>query len=169
MRTRKKVIAAVVQPLEPRLCLASTTILFSDGAAGYAGTRDTHVRSDTPGGSFGADVAVVVDLDDSTLSGSQPSQGLLRFENLIGTGAGQVPQGSTITAATLTVRTGVDSSDESTTPTSLHRMLADWDEASTWDTVGGGVNADGVEAAATADGTVTPSVLGGADTFDVRA
>src|SRR5688572_19428773 len=170
MRNRKNVAPFIVQHLEPRLCLASTTLIFVDGSGGYAGTRDTHVRLDTPDGSFGGDAAVVVDLDDnSSLQGNQPSQGLLRFDNLFGGSVGQVPQGAAITAATLTLRTGTDTSDESTTPSSLHRMLADWNEASTWNSMNGGVTADGAEAAATADGTVTPSLLGGAVTFDVRA
>src|SRR5688500_8395606 len=112
---------------------------------------------------------MVVDQDDNGSAGSQPSQGLVRFDNLIGPGPGQVPQGATITAASLTLRTGSEGSDESSTPTSLHRMLASWGEASTWDSLDGGVTADGVEAAATADGTVTPSINGGAVSFDVRA
>ena len=146
MRNRKNVTPSIIQHLEPRLCLASTTLIFVDGSGGYAGTRDTHVRLDTPDGSFGGDAAVVVDLDDnSSLQGNQPSQGLLRFDTLFGASAAQVPQGAAITAATLTLRTGTDTSDESTTPTSLHRMLADWTEASTWNSMSGGVSADGAE------------------------
>ena len=168
MRTHRKHTRHSVQRLEPRVLLA-TTVVFSDDLGGYSGTRDTHVRADTPVGSFGDAAAVVVDLDDSAAAGNQPSQGLVRFLNVFGAGAGQVPQGATVTAATLTLRTGTDASDFSSTPTSLHRMLADWGEGSTWDGMNGGVAADGVEAAATADGTVTPDVLGGAAEFDVRA
>jgi hypothetical protein len=167
MRTHRHDTRQFVQTLEPRVLLA-TTVVLSDGG-GYAGTRDTHVRSDTPAGSFGDSVAVVVDLDDGADAGNQPSQGLLRFLDLFGAGPNQVPQGATVTAATLTLRTGLDSSDSSSTPSSLHRMLRDWDEASTWDGITGGVTADGVEAAAAADGTVTPSTLGAAVHFDVRA
>jgi hypothetical protein len=168
MRIPKQVNRLFIHQLEPRVLLA-TTVAFAEGTGGYAGTQDTHVRSDTPAASFGALGTLVVDGDDNAEAGEQPSQGLVRFENLIGPGPGQVPQGATITSATLTLRTGVDASDSSSTPTSLHRMLKDWGEASTWDGMAGGVIADGVEAAATADGTVTPDVLGGAVAFSVAA
>jgi len=158
-----------LEQLEPRVLLAAVTREFADVAGGYAGTRDTHLRQDSPSGSFGGASIVVVDLDDNGATGNQPSQGLVRFDGLFGTGATQVPPGTAITAATLTLHTGSASSDDSITTTSLYRMLRDWGESSTWDGLVGGVSANGAEAASTADGTVSPSVLGGAVVVDVRA
>ena len=169
MRTKRHVTGHLIQQLEPRLLLAATTLVFSNGADSYSGTRDTHVRSDTPAGSFGTDGNLVIDLDDDAAAGNQPSQGLVRFEQIFGAGPLLIPPGATITSASLTLRTGIDASDSSTDATSLHRMLKGWEEVSTWDSMDDGVATDGVEAAAAADDAVTPDVLGGAVSFDVRA
>jgi len=51
---------------------------------------------------------------------------LVRFNNLFGTGTGQIPAGSTIVSAALRVTTVSDGSTSGTT--SLYRMLANWIE-----------------------------------------
>ena len=89
---------------------------------------------------------------------------LLRFANLFGNGAGQVPQGSTIHNAILSIYvTDADPNDL----VAMHRMLAPWTEASTFASLVGGVQADGSEAAAPAllsfsSGTTGWLNLGGA-------
>ena len=52
MCPRKHLIRPAAHELEHRTLLA-TTVVFSEGSGGYVGTRDTHVRLDAPGGSFG--------------------------------------------------------------------------------------------------------------------
>jgi hypothetical protein len=76
------------------------------------------------------------------------SQGLIRFDNIFGAGANQIPVGAIIDSAELTVFTEGDSS----ATISLHQMLADWSESSTWTSMTGGLDS-GVDYAISADGT----------------
>ncbi len=128
---------------------AAQTLVFQQGLGGYAGTQDTMVRSNetaSPGDSrninYGADVFVSVDGDDGS-PGAKPNHGLIRFDNLFGTMPGQIQPGDTITSATL--RVYVDNPGSGLT---VHDMLAPWSQGSvTWNTLVGGVQTDGVEAA----------------------
>src|SRR5262249_33106715 len=84
-------------------------------------------------------------------------QGLVRFDTLFGSGSGQIPIGSTITSASLTVWVGQGASTLATIE--LHRMLAAWNPATaTWNAFSTsgtpGLQTDGVEALAVADGSV---------------
>ena len=159
------------EQLEPRVlfALVEFTSLFQQGSSGYGGTHDTYVRQDSPGRAFGGANRVLVDLDDGNGAGDQPVQGLVRFANVFGTGAGNIPAGAAIVSARLTLYTASPKDDASQTPTALHRMLRGWDEAATWDSLSNGVAPDGVEAAASPDGTVTPSGRGTPVHFDVGA
>ena len=57
--------------------------------AGYSGTRDTYVDQAFPDVSYGGSVTVRTD-------NNGPIQALLRFENIVGNGAGQIPPGSIV-------------------------------------------------------------------------
>ncbi len=71
---------------------------------------------------------------------------MIRFDNLFGSGGGQIAAGSTITNATLSIYvTGTDSLDW----VNVHRMLTNWSEASTWNSLTSGVQANNVEASST--------------------
>jgi hypothetical protein len=84
----------------------------------------------------GSDSSISVDLDNDGLQ----SQALIRFDDIIGKGPGQVPPGSTVTSAVLTLH-GNDAGDGKIY---VHRALADWDASSiTWDTAKLGVNTEG--------------------------
>jgi hypothetical protein len=159
------------QALEMRVMMATTpvTLLFQDGSNGYLGTQDTQLRSDAATTSFDSATRLVIDLDDSSASGSQPSQGLIRFDQIFGSAANQVPAGATITSATLTIRTGSADGDSSSSTSSLYRMIADWSESSTWNSLSGGITANGTEAASVADGTIKPSTIGSPVSFNVTA
>src|SRR5215203_1518040 len=145
------------------------TLTFQEGAAGYAATQDTEIASAVPDTNLGTAATISVDLADGTPSG--PAHGLLRFDNLFGSGLGQIPLGSSITSATLQIF--VNDATTATGVITLHRMLVGWDEATaTWNTFGGnGVQVDDTEAMATADGTL-PAPQGnstGFKTIDVTA
>jgi alkaline phosphatase len=148
---------------------ATSTVTFQQGDNGYAQAHDTQVRADAPDASFGASALLVVDTDDNAASGSQPSQALVRFDDLFGSGSQQVPAGATITSATLLVSTGSASNDNSPNLASLHPMLVDWSESSTWNDLAGGVSANGTEAVAQADSALAPSTRGVLLAFDVTA
>jgi hypothetical protein len=86
-----------------------------------------------------------VDDDDPPGTG-RDTQGLLRFDDIFGRGPGRIPGNAQIVSATLHLHV--------TNPGDLvqmHRMLADWDESSTWNSLEAGVQVDGGEAAATSD------------------
>lgn len=99
--------------------------------------------------------------------------GLLRFDGLIGESDGQVPPGSIVYRAELTLTT-----TQRGAGAALHRMLQPWDAGATWreffDNSQGragmlpGVQTDGVEAVATPDLTTGPVALGAAR-LDVTA
>ena len=130
---------------------SAQTLVFQQGLGGYAGTQDTMVRSNetaAPGDSrdtnYGAEVFVSVDGDDGS-PGSKPNHGLVRFDNLFGTLAGQIQPGDIITSATLRVFVSNPGSGMT-----VHDMLAPWAQGTvTWNSLVGGVQTDGVEAGAT--------------------
>jgi hypothetical protein len=146
--------------------VAQTTVTFQQGVGGYTATQDTQIRSDQISTNFGGDDTMGVDGDD----GGATIQGLLRFDNIFGTGAGQIPLGSTITAATIQFR--ITSSTD--TQVTFHRMLRTWSQATvTWDnmgpnpTGGNGIQFDGTDAVQNPDLTFNASTSGQFQTFNV--
>jgi hypothetical protein len=139
------------------------TVAFQQGVDGYSGTVDTYVQEASPGANNASATELNVDTDDPW-STRQAVQALLRFEDVVGSGTGQVPPGSTVTRATLTVET-TNRGDGA----SLHRMRTGWSEADSWSTFGGnGVQPDGTEARSSADATTGTAVVG-PTTVDVTA
>ena len=144
MKHMPSLFAAAIVALTASAAHATTTLGFQQGVAGYAGAQDTMVRSADAGGNYGAFDFISVDGDDGS-PGLQPNHGLLRFDGVFGAAAGQVRPGDTIVSATITLNV--------TNPGSgfaLHDLLVDWSQATaTWAGFGGGVQADGLEAAIT--------------------
>jgi hypothetical protein len=141
---------------------STETVTFRQGTDGYDGTVDTFLQEAAPGVSNAAAATLNVDDDDPNGTG-QDVHALLRFEGVVGDGSGQVPAGASVTDATLTLETTNDGDGAS-----VHRMLAAWSDTDTWDSLDGGVQADGTEAATDADAT-TGSVSVGPTTVDVTA
>ncbi|MBI4661550.1 MAG: Ig-like domain-containing protein [Verrucomicrobia bacterium] len=121
---------------------AATTYTFQEGVNAYSGTLDTQIRGATPDRDDGALESLSIDGSD----GGGQNHVLLRFDKLSGAGAGQIPPGSKVIAATLTLHF-VDGGDDP----ALHRMLVKWDEAATWNMFDAvtvdGVTPDDIEAA----------------------
>ena len=82
---------------------APVTVTFQEGVSGYTGMIDTYVREeavDTESGSLNG-----FEWDDDATGGNMLDEiSLLRFENIFGSSAGQIPPGSTILSATLGTR-----------------------------------------------------------------
>lgn len=132
------------------------SISFQEGVNGYNGTVDTLTSADAP----------KADNSDATslnVDGNPQFQGLLRFEDIIGSGAGKIPVGSTILGATLELEVWSGGN-----PIALHRMLRHWSDADTWDSLRDGVQTDGVEARVSPDAT-TESVPTGLLQIDVTS
>ena len=141
---------------------------FREGANGYSGAHDTHIRTDQPTASFGATTILTSDLDtDSGTAGNQSVQALARFDNVFGGGSGQVPNGATIASAKLILFSDAAAGGETANNIEIHRMLTSWSESSTWNSLGGGVSANDIEAAAMADFTTAPGTLDHPWFFDV--
>ncbi len=122
---------------------------FQEGVSGYTGTQDTYVSSDATSTAYGNANSVMVD---------DPNQhGLIRFDNIFGSGGGRIAYGSTITSATLSIYvTGTDSADN----VNVHRMLSAWTESSTWNSLTNGVQANNAEAATTVSYSIDAGVGG---------
>ncbi len=139
------------------------TVTLQDGSLGYAGTRDTYLSSWYKNENYGR---------LATLLESAAYVDLVRFAVFASEG-GPVPDGATITAATLSIykTTNYDFTYEA------RRMLVSWVEGettwnrpragATWATAGAG--RAGVDYAATADATARVGFAPGWLTFDVTA
>jgi hypothetical protein len=134
------------------------TVSFQQGVNGYTSALDTMLKQASPAAGSGTATTLRVDAGTGV-----EVQTLLGFDNLFGSGAGQIPLGATITSASLTLQTTNGSNNSG----SLYRMVADWDNASTWNSLTNGVQTNGSEAVATADATVGVATTGSSKVVDV--
>lgn len=161
-RSAQRTFSQSVESLEPRVVMAVAT--FQDGVAAYAGTQDTVLFSTNPDVNFGSETGVSVDQQDQ----NGVRQGLLRFDSIIGNTETQIPIGSTINSATLTVSIFNDSN--SSMQMSMYRMLTDWNQTTaTWNSFGavGGVQASEGEAEGLPPDAILFDPTQGTKTFDV--
>jgi hypothetical protein len=106
------------------LCETQTTVSFQDGVSSYTGTQDTYIQQSVPAQVNGALTEFQWDLQDPT-GQALPNWGLIKFANIFGGSAGQIPPGATILSATLRLVV----TDESNAPAgSVHNSNVDWDE-----------------------------------------
>jgi len=156
------VIGAVLAATEAARAADPVTVTFQQGVNGYSGTVDTYIQYNVTSPNAGATTLSA----DGTPPDTDIRQILLRFDNIFGAGANQIPAGAVITSATLTVNV----SNDIAIVTNIHRMLHTWDDDDVWSTFGNGspwnttagVQADGVDAVSTPDAapaTVTPAGL----------
>jgi hypothetical protein len=119
--------------------LTSLTATFQQGVGGYTGTQDTFVHQNFPTTIEGSVVSWKWDTEDPV--GFQ-AFGLIRFDGIFGSNAGQIPAGSTITSATLSL---VGFNATAAPAGTINEVAVDWQAASVmWDTFGGdaGVQSD---------------------------
>ncbi|HTD87587.1 MAG TPA: alkaline phosphatase family protein [Candidatus Binatia bacterium] len=170
--------AASVRPIigpftnDPPLTVRS----FRQGAAsGYSGAIDTQILAETPSTTtYGTNQELTADLDTSTAAGNQVAQVLMRFDSIIGTGLSQIPSNSIIHSAKLMIYTpltpaGAVDDYDSDDIFRIHRMLVNWNNSSTWNTLNGGVNTDNIEAASAATSWLMPDVESAPQIFDVTS
>ncbi len=114
----------------PQGTTGTTIHVFRQGLNGYTGTIDTHIRQSDPATSFGAAETLIWDTNDPPPTGAD-TFALLRFADIIGDNAGQIPPGAGIVSATLSyeVLSG-------TRHATMLEVLVDWDESTTYDTFG---------------------------------
>lgn len=142
---------------------------FRQGVDGYTGAVDTRIRQISPNTQYSTVTSMSVDYE-VTANMEDSEHLLLRFDNIFGTGAGQIPPSAKIHAAVLDLdSTGSDAMGDGGT---FNRMLIPWAATNTWNFFVDGLQADGVEAAVTltvtaGSPTLDPNVQGGYNTFDV--
>ena len=92
------------------------------------------------------------------------TQGLIRFDGIIGSGTGQVPDNVYIVSASMTVN--VNNVSDVGANLTMHEMLTGWSGTSTWDSMSGGISTNGVEASSTAASTLSNPESFGSVTFN---
>jgi len=122
---------------------AKLTITVQDGFDGYAGTVDTEVWAVAPNTILDGNINASSDANND----GGESQVLLRFDRIIGVKPSQLPPKSMVHSA----RVIISAFDEGNT-VHLHRMLVPWKASATWNSLVGGVTADGLEAAKKVEG-----------------
>ena len=146
---------------------------FRQGAAGYSGCSDTQILQETPTTSYPTNQDLTADLDTSTaLANNQVAQVLIRFDSIIGTGLTQIPTNAIIHSAKLMIYTpltpaGAADDYDSDDIFRIHRMLVNWNNSSTWNTLNNGVSTDGIEAASAPTSWLMPDVESAPQIFDV--
>ena len=143
---------------------------FRQGLNGFADCSDTMIRFSTPTTSESATTLISADLDtDSVAAGNQPAQVLVKFGNLFGSGAGQVPLNAIIVSAKLSLWTGAGANDDSDDLASAHRMLVPWNDSDTWDSLVDGIATDDAEAVLADSFTHLPELENAPVILDVTA
>jgi hypothetical protein len=126
------------------LCEVQTLVSFQEGENGYRLAQDTYLEGLDPNRIHGYDDRVEWDLDGADANGL-PSYGLIRFDGIFGSAFGQIPSGSTIQSATLSLVLTAPGAEPAG---DLHESLATWDEESvSWASFGAepGVDLDVTE------------------------
>ena len=108
-------------------------VSFQEGVGGYAGTQDTYILQNDPDTSYGDELSVEWDTEDTQGNVNTQKFGLIRFDNIFGSGAGQIQVGSTIVSANLEY-TVFNSS--ATGDANVNAVLVDWTESVTYNSFG---------------------------------
>jgi hypothetical protein len=101
------------------------------------------------------------------MPGGAEVQALLRFDSLFGALPDQIPFGSTINSAVITLF-APNASNAPTGNIAIHQMTTAWDETATWNSLTNGVQI-GSETVAGADDSINVLVANASADFDVLA
>lgn len=118
-------------------------VSLRQGVDGYQGALDTEIWGIAPTKPLDRQGTMTTDSNN----GGGESQVLMKFTGLLGAGENQLPPGSRVKRAKLTIVVF----DPGTT-VYVHRVLAPWDASVTWDGMSSGLLADDHEAASLRDG-----------------
>ncbi|MEI6194060.1 MAG: DNRLRE domain-containing protein, partial [Verrucomicrobiota bacterium] len=147
-----------------------STASFRQGVDNYTNTADTNLRQATADVNYVADLTAFSDYHDA--GGTNTTESLLRFDNIIGGGTNQIPPGSLIHAAVLELPSVGNSCMGN--GGRFYEMLQPWSDTNvTWNTYGAnGIQPDGMVAATTpsfaaGNSSLNPLVQGTMNTFEV--
>ena len=127
---------------------SQTVVSFQEDVNGYTGTFDTFLSTGNPDNPHGTGDFFEWDLSGN---GGTPSYGLLRFENIFGSGANQIPNDAAILSASIVyfVTNAGNTAD-------VDEASSDWDESTTFNNFPGDPLNQG-DNVTTAPGTTTGS------------
>jgi hypothetical protein len=138
-------VAPAAQPSGP-----TTTRSFQQGAGQYQSALDTYIHSAQPKVYFGSSERLILDADESQSPDTITAQVLIRFDDLVGSAAHQVPAGAKITSATLTLNRYAGEAGGYSGQNVLAELKKPFTETSLWSDFGGdGIQLDDVEASKT--------------------
>jgi hypothetical protein len=114
---------------------AIVTASFQEGTAGYTGTADRRIAanaaSEINGSAVNTDTtSYFIDGGASALNDAGVTQGLIRFDNVIG--GGGVPAGAKIISATVDMTTGTTGNAQTGGVYNLYQLATPFDPTSTW-------------------------------------
>lgn len=120
----------------------NAVLALQQGIAGYSGTQDTWIDQSNPNNAFGqAGVRISDDDVANSLFSDQRGQALVRFDNLVGSAPGQIPLGTEVLSASLTIQLADDIDTPLYDPRFfVHQVLVPWSEDSTWNSLGNGLS-----------------------------
>lgn len=149
---------------------SATANSFRQNVNGYTSAADTSLRAADPD----ADRSLIQTLfpDWSVTASGDNEHVLLRFSDIVGTGANQIPPGSRIHAAVLDLASrGANAMGHGG---HFHAMLQSWLDTDSWNILVNGITANDIEAVSTASfsagsATLNPLVQGGFHTYEVTS
>jgi hypothetical protein len=114
--------------------VTSTTVSFQNGVNGYTGTFDRKIDERVGTNEFDGSTVQNYFLDGyaPAPTNSPDAQGLIRFDNVIGAGAGQVPVGAFILDAQLQLTTSQVGSAQTNGPWGVSRLLQPFDSTTSY-------------------------------------
>ena len=144
---------------------------FRQGVDGYTSAFDTRLRQAEPDNNTNAATVTSLYVDGGVTGSTDPEQILIRFDNLIGLGASQVPPGAHVHAAFLDLASVIGNAMGD--GGQFFALLQPWsDTNSTWNIWTNGIQTDDLEAAATPTAQagvpeLAPNVQGAFLSFDL--
>ena len=127
--------------------------IFQQGINGYQGVVDTYLQAASPNANNSNATSLNVDSSD----GGGEVHGLIRFENIFGTGSSEVPFDAEIQSAFLELNI-----TDPGNSLQLHNLLQNWPETATWNSFDNGIQANGSEASSNivaSSGSVSTGVI----------
>jgi hypothetical protein len=121
-------------------------VRLQEGVGGYVGTQDTWIDEGAKDTQYGASNVIIVDDDTSnSFFNEYQGQGIIRFDGLFqppvregDPAPTRIPQGATILSARMIIELA-DDTELGDPEYYVHRMIRDWNEQSTWNSLQNGI------------------------------
>lgn len=130
--------------------IPKVTVSFQEGTEGYTGQVDRRVGENGTVQDGSTVQQFFVDGMPGPADSSEDTNGLIRFDNIFGTGPGQIPPGAVVTDARLIITTATVADAQSPGPWLIDRLMLPFDGTTTYASLGGDANPatfDGFEGA----------------------